>query len=136
MDLLQMIDTSPDAVIVLDRHDHVVYWNYGALDTFGYREEEMLGQPLDAIIPEKLRQRHSEAYLKFIETGQTRYAPGHTMAVPATHKNGDRLSIEFRLSFDKDENDQVQYVMAIIRDVTSQWNQQKELKEQLKQAQK
>ena len=132
MDLLQMIDTSPDAIIVLDREDRVVYWNYGALDTFGIDEDEMMGQHLDKIIPENLRERHTEAYLKFVETGHSRYAPGHTMAVPAMHKDGDRLSIEFRLSVDKDDKGEIQYVMAIIRDVTTQWNKTQELKQRVK----
>ncbi|HHT21323.1 MAG TPA: PAS domain S-box protein [Tissierellia bacterium] len=134
LDLLQMIDTAPDAIIVLDRDDRVVYWNYGALDTFGYDEDDMLGQPLDRIIPESLRQRHTEAYLKFIDSGRSRYAPGHTMAVPAMHKDGDRLSIEFRLSVEKDEAGEIQYVMAIIRDVTNQWTKLQELKQRLKDA--
>ena len=134
MDLLHMINTAPDAVIVLDRSDRVVYWNYGAMDTFGFHEDDIIGQHLDAIVPEKLRQRHAEAFLKFIETGHSKYAPGHTMAVPAIHKNGDRLSIEFRLSVAKNDQDQIEYVMAIIRDVTDQWHKNQELRQRLKAA--
>lgn len=134
MNLLSMIKTSPDAIIVLDRTDRVVYWNYGAMDTFGFSEQDMLGQHLDAIVPEPLRARHAEAYQKFIQTGKSHYAPGHTMAVPAVHKNGDRLSIEFRLSVEKDADGQIQYVLAIVRDVTAQWKRNQELRQKLKQA--
>lgn len=132
MDFLRMIDTAPDAVVVLNRDDRVVYWNYGATDTFGYQEDEMLNEHLDKIIPEPLRKRHTEAYLKFIETGDSVYAPGHTMAVPAMHKNGDRLSIEFRLSVDKNDEGEIQFVLAIIRDVTAQWNKTRELQKELR----
>ena len=134
MNLLSLIKTSPDAIIILDRTDRVVYWNYGAMDTFGFSEQDMLGQPLDAIVPESLRSRHAEAFQKFIQTGQSRYAPGHTMAVPAVHKNGDRLSIEFRLSIEKDDQGDIQYVLAIVRDVTAQWKRNQELRQKLKQA--
>lgn len=140
MNLLHMMDTAPDAIIVLDRWDRVAYWNDGATNTFGFSKDEMMGQSLSAIVPEPLRQRHAQAFQRFIETGRSAYAPGHTMAVPALHKRGDRLSIQFRLSVTRDESDAIQYVMAIIRDVTATWNRTqeqgkkiRELEERLKQ---
>ena len=132
MNLLAMMENAPDAVIVLDRQDQVVYWNAGAEKTFGFKAQDMLGQHLDPIIPEKLRQRHTEAFLKFVETGLSRYEEGHTMAVPATHQDGRRLSIAFRLSVEKDARGQIQYVMAVVRDVTAQWQKEQEMSKQLK----
>lgn len=126
MNIEKMMLDAPDAVIVLDREDRVVYWNRGAVLTFGYEAEEMKGQRLDAIIPEKLRQRHSEAYLAFIRTGISKYEEGHTMAVPAVHKNGERMSIEFRISVEKNEADEIEFVAAVVRDVTEQWKERQE----------
>lgn len=125
MNIEQLIKDSPDAIIVLDDQDLVVYWNQGATETFGYTEEEMMGKHLDNIIPEKLRKRHTEAFLKYIETGKSKYERGHTMAVPATHKDGSRRSIEFRISAEVIHG-QVKYVAAIVRDVTDKWNKNME----------
>ena len=125
MNIEQLIKDSPDAIIVLDEKDLVVYWNRGATETFGYTEEEMMGQHLDNIVPEKLRKRHTEAFLKYVETGQSKYKRGHTMAVPATHKDGRRLSIAFRISAEVIHG-QVKYVAAIVRDVTDTWQKNME----------
>ncbi len=54
------------------------------------------------------------------------------MAVPATHQDGRRLSIAFRLSVEKDAQGQIQYVMAVVRDVTAQWQKEQEMSKQLK----
>ncbi len=43
MNLLAMMENAPDAVIVLDRQDQVVYWNAGAEKTFGFKAQDMLG---------------------------------------------------------------------------------------------
>lgn len=131
MNLLNLIKTAPDGVIVLDDQDKVVYWNEGATKTFGFTHTEMMGQHLDAIIPEKLRKRHTDAYLKFIKTGISKYEEGHTMAVPAVKKSGEQISIEFRISAEKDDQDNILYVAAIIRDVTQQWKEKLELRKKL-----
>ena len=48
----------PDAVIYADGEGIIQFWNYGAERIFGYAEREALGQSLDIIVPENLRQRH------------------------------------------------------------------------------
>lgn len=131
MNLQKLINSAPDAIIVLNAEDRVVFWNEGARKTFGYAANEMIGEHLDAIIPEKLRKRHTEAYLKFIETGISKYEEGHTMAVPAVKKSGEQISIEFRISAEKDQDGKILYVAAIIRDVTKQWKEKLELRKKL-----
>ena len=131
MNLLHALEISPDAVIVLDRKGDVVYWNQGATDTFGYTSQDMLGHNLDAIIPEKLRERHNEAYALYVKTGNSKYGPGHMLAVPATNKAGERMSVEFRLAILHDAQGNVEYVFSILRDVTERWNKEQELRRQM-----
>lgn len=132
MELLTLIETAPDAIIVLGPTGNVVYWNEGAKETFGYSKEEMLGENLDVIIPEKLRDRHNEGYDQFIETGKSRYGPGHLLAVPAMTKDNRRISIEFRLSLTRDAQGNVEYVAAILRDVTKSWEKEQQYKKRIK----
>ena len=96
----------------------------------------MIGEHLDAIIPEKLRKRHTEAYLKFIEAGICKYEEGDTMAVPAVKKSGEQISIAFCISAEKDDEGKNLYVAAIIRDVTTQWKEKIELKKKLQEFEK
>jgi PAS domain S-box-containing protein len=54
----------PDAVIYADGDGIIQFWNHGAERIFGYAEREALGQSLDIIVPENLRQRHWMGYQK------------------------------------------------------------------------
>ena len=71
-----------DAVIFADRSGVIRLWNSGAEAIFGYEAAEALGQTLDLIIPERLRERHWEGYHRTMTTGLTRYGEG-LLAVPA-----------------------------------------------------
>ena len=63
----------PDAVVYADGKGIIQFWNHGAERIFGYAEREALGQSLDIIVPENLRQRHWMGYQKTMRTGETRY---------------------------------------------------------------
>ncbi len=60
----------PDAVIYADREGVIRFWNAGAARIFGFSRDEALGQSLDIIIPEHLRQRHWDGYRRMMEIGQ------------------------------------------------------------------
>ena len=66
-----------------------------------------------------------------MNTGTTRYGEGHLLAVPALHKDGRRISIEFSIQFIKDVDARVKWVVAIIRDVTEHYVRDKALRAQL-----
>jgi PAS domain S-box-containing protein len=66
------VDGAPDAIIFADAAGIVRLWNSGAEAIFGYRATEAIGQDLDIIIPEKLRERHRQGYRKVMETGVSR----------------------------------------------------------------
>ena len=69
-------------------------WNPAAERLFGFTSAEALGNSLDLIIPERLRERHWAGYRKTMATGETRYAHD-VLRVPAVHKDGRALSIAF-----------------------------------------
>ncbi|MBI4518053.1 MAG: PAS domain S-box protein [Deltaproteobacteria bacterium] len=119
-----------DAVIFADRDEVIRLWNSGAEVMFGYTATEAVGQRLPLIIPEKLRQRHSDGYRKVMETGVTKYGRD-LLAVPATRKDGTRISIEFTILLVRDGNAAVQGAAAIIRDVTKRWQEERALRARL-----
>ena len=49
--LRDVVHASPDAIIGTDETSHVISWNAAAADIFGYTAEEMIGQPIDKIVP-------------------------------------------------------------------------------------
>ena len=82
----RLVEDSRDAVIFADREGIIRLWNAGAAEMFGYGPAE-LGQPLDLIIPENLRARHNEGYLRVMAAGVSKYAKD-LLAVPGLTKDG------------------------------------------------
>ena len=120
----QIVDNCQDAIIVADREGVIHLWNSGAETMFGYWAQEALGQSLDLIIPERLRERHWKGYSNTMTTGITRY-DRQVLAVPAIRKDGSRISIEFTIVLLRDERGELLGPAAIIRDVTARWEREK-----------
>jgi PAS domain S-box-containing protein len=81
---------------------------------FGYSADEVAGQSLDLIIPERFRARHWAGYRQVMATGVTSYGD-RLLAVPATRKDGQRISIEFSIALLKDEHGAVMGAVAVVR---------------------
>lgn len=125
-----IVENAPDAIMYADRDGVIRLWNEGAQRIFGVTKAEALGRSLDLIIPERLRARHWQGYHQTMATGETRY--GHQLLrVPALKGNGEQFSSEFSIILVQDESGQPLGVAAILRDVSAQWQREKELKERI-----
>jgi len=127
----QIVDFGQDGILFADQDGIVRLWNLGAEAIFGYTAQEALGQNLDLIVPEKLRERHWEGYQRVMDTGKTRYG-NELLKVPALRKDGKRLSVEFTIILVRGYRNEILGSAAIMRDVTENWQQEKEMKERLK----
>ena len=130
IDLHQLLECVGDAIVVSDVNERIVLWNSAATRIFGYSEAEALGQTLDLIVPERQQQRHHEGYSKSMETGTTRYGTS-LLKVPAKHKDGSMLSIAFTVGMLFDENHKANGVVAIIRDESTRFAEERALKKRL-----
>jgi PAS domain S-box-containing protein len=128
---VRILDGSPDAVLICDPAGIVRYWNRAAERVFGFPVTEALGASLNLIIPERLRDRHWAGWDKTMATGVTRYGEGQLLAVPALHKDGRWISIEFSIQLLEDAGGQIEWVAAIVRDVTERYNREKALRAEL-----
>ena len=126
----QIVENSQDAIIVADREGIIRLWNAGAAAVFGFQAEEALGQSLDLIIPESLRERHWAGYRRTMGTGTSRYGR-EVLAVPALRKDGTRISLEFTIVMLRDTAGDVLGAAAIIRDVTARWQRDRAMRERL-----
>lgn len=93
----KLFEGMPDALVVADRKGLIRVWNGGAERIFGFAEGEALGQSLDIITPERLRERHWNGYEATMRTGQTKYGAGDLLSVPAIRKDGAQISIQFSI---------------------------------------
>ena len=126
----QVVDGAPDAIVVADVGGTIRFWNGAAEAIFGYGAAEAIGQRLDLIIPEAQRARHWDGYRRVMETGTTKY--GRTvLAVPAIHRDGRRLSIEFGVTLLRAADGTPSGIAAIIRDVTERWQEDRALRRRI-----
>jgi len=121
---------APEAIVVTDPEGFIRLWNHGAERVFGHSADQAVGESLDLIIPEKLRERHWAGYWQTMATGRTRY--GDTLlSVPAIHRDGHRLSIEFSVALLRDEAGRIAGISAIMREVTDRRNAEKAMRARL-----
>ncbi len=121
---------APEAIVVADPEGIIRLWNHGAERVFGHSAAQAVGESLDLIIPEKLRERHWAGYRQTTATGRTRY--GDTLlSVPATHRAGHRLSVEFSVALLRDEAGRIAGISAIMREVTDRRDAEKALRARL-----
>jgi PAS domain S-box-containing protein len=130
VDCHQLIAAVGDAIIAADASGAITLWNPGAVRMFGYTEAEALGQSLDLITPERLRHRHWEGYHKSMATGTTKYG-NDLLRVPATHKDGRAMSIAFTVAMLFTPENKVGSIVAIIRDETARFNEERALKKRV-----
>jgi len=113
-----------DAVVVGDAvTGRIVLWNPAAERFFGYRAEEAIGQPLELLVPDALKERHRNGLAAYAATGHGPLIDGDDpVELPTLGKDGTELTVELRLtpisSREEGPTDAGRYVLALIRDAT------------------
>jgi PAS domain S-box-containing protein len=120
-----LIERLADAVIFADRDGLIQLWNPAAQAVFGYGADEVLGQRLDVLIPERLRPSHWAAFDAAIETGKTKHGR-KSKTTRSIHKDGSVLYVDLSFALVEDANRHVLGAVAVARDITSRFLAEKE----------
>jgi PAS domain S-box-containing protein len=125
-DQLQAIASSTtDALIAIDQTGCVLSWNQAAVSIFGYSGDDMIGQSLHAIIPERFRQLHDQG-LERVGSGGEQRVIGHAVELAGLRKDGTEFPIELTLSTWATEEGK--YYGGIIRDISDRVKIQDDLR--------
>ena len=110
-----ILESANDAIISIDDHGRVVLWNRGAAEMFGYTSDDMIGEPVAAVIPARFREPHAEG-IERVTAGGERHVIGQTVELAGLHRDGREFPIE--LSLGTWVSDDRRYYSGIIRDIT------------------
>jgi PAS domain S-box-containing protein len=122
-----IVDAMPEGVVYSDRDGIIRLWNRGAEAIFGYRREDAAGHTPDLITLERWRARHWEGYRTDWRHPIRARGPGSS----CQPEDGARISIEFSIMLPTDRDGQVLGAVAIVRDVTTRWEQERALRKRL-----
>jgi PAS domain S-box-containing protein len=86
-----------DAIVIADNSGRIVTWNRGAETTFGYTANEVIGKPLDLLMPERYREAHQKGMTRVNTTGESRFM-GKLLELHGLRKDGREFPLELLLT--------------------------------------
>jgi len=110
-----LLDAAPDAVVIVDAAGVVRTVNRQTEQLFGYSREELLGQPVEALMPERLRGRHTGHRAGYSAEPHTR-PMGIGLELFGLRQDGSEFPVEISLS--PVQSGDSQLVISIIRDIS------------------
>jgi PAS domain S-box-containing protein len=122
----ELLEAAPDAIIEVDREGRILLMNLATEKLFGYHRQELLGQPVEVLVPDALRPGHSQHRSGYWNHPATR-PMGTGLALHGRRKDGSNIPVEISLSPVKSEDGF--RVTAIIRDITERKQAESQIRE-------
>ena len=110
-----MLETAPDAMVIIDSEGLIAVVNHQAEIMFGYDRDEFLGKPIEILLPERLRIRHVQNRKNFSRLPSLR-PMGTGLELLGRRRDGSEFPVEISLS--PVSISAGEYVSSVIRDVT------------------
>ncbi len=123
-----LLHAAPDAIVIVDQAGRMVVVNRKAESLFGYAQHELLGQPIELLLPERFHAQHSQHQKTYAADPRTR-PMGVGMDLVARRKDGKEFPVEVSLSPLQTTDGLL--ITSVIRDITTR----KEVEEALRASQ-
>jgi PAS domain S-box-containing protein len=121
----QLLEAAPDAIVEVSADGRIVLMNRIAEEMFGYVRDELLGEPVDLLVPDGIRHEHYRHRDRYLEQPRTR-PMGSGLELHARRRDGTLFPVEISLSPIQTEGGV--HVTAVIRDVTERKRAEKEVR--------
>lgn len=115
--LAEIVEIAADAVICMDAFQRVTFFNNGAEAIFGYKSEEIVGQRIETLIPERYRGNHARQVAEFGRSGVKARRMGERREIAGLRKGGEEFPAEAAISQVHHPDGEVIYAV-VLRDIS------------------
>jgi len=122
----KLVETAPGAILLSDRQGKIVLVNEWVERMFGYQRAELVGQPVEILLPDKLHAAHVDYRLAFYDAPVTR-PMGAGRDLTGRRKDGSLFPVEIGLSDTKTQDGML--TLALLADITERKQAQDSLRE-------
>jgi PAS domain S-box-containing protein len=123
--LSAILSIAPSAIISIDARQSITLFNEAAEKLFGYTRAEIIGQPLDLLIPERFRRTHRGDVDRFWGSPQNARRMGERQDVAGLRRNGSEFPAEASIS--KTEIGGERIFTVVLQDISEQKNAAEQL---------
>lgn len=124
LDFRTFVDEAPFGVLTIDETSTVLYANAAVERILGHAPDDLVGEPLDVIIPKHLRERHHDSFEEYRETGE-HHIDWDYVELSGLHADGHEVPIA--VTFREYTIDEIPVYTGIVRDITEQKRREREL---------
>ncbi|GAB4331961.1 MAG: hypothetical protein Kow0010_17630 [Dehalococcoidia bacterium] len=125
--LLAILDIAPDAIITTDATGRVLSFNRGAEHMFGYRSAEVIGRPVEFLIPQRFREAHAQDVVRFARGGVASRYMSHRDPVFGLRKDGTEFPAEASIARVDQPGGTI--LAVIVRDITARLETEQRLRQ-------
>jgi PAS domain S-box-containing protein len=120
-----LLETLPDAIVAVDQTGTIVQVNSQTQELFGYGRDELMGQKIEMLVPDRYRRQHQHHRKNFAEVPKTRRM-GADLDLYGRRHNGSEFPVEISLS--PLSTDKGTFVLSAIRDISDRKRMAEELR--------
>jgi PAS domain S-box-containing protein len=111
-----LLELAPDAIVIVDDHGLIQVVNERAEQIFGYSRAELIGQPVELLVPERQKELHAEHRRLYMTQPKVR-PMGVGLDLTAIAKGGKEFPVEISLS--PVSTDHRLMIISVVRDISS-----------------
>ncbi|HET9776543.1 MAG TPA: PAS domain S-box protein, partial [Gemmatimonadaceae bacterium] len=116
--LAEIVEVAADAVICIDATQRITFFNAGAQTIFGYTRDEVIGQRIEVLIPQRFRANHARQVEEFGRSGVKSRRMGERKEIAALRKGGQEFAAEAAISQVHHDDGSIIYAV-VLRDISA-----------------